>query len=104
MKTNSTIMSSTAETLPCRKTIELNATTSEAYAIYAKFIVGDKEYGACNIGTYFEPCGNADPDCQICFNCPSGKFGNESISSVDQCHSCGEGKFSNPGSTACSAC
>ncbi len=104
LKTNSTITSSTADTLPCRKTIVTSDTTSVSYAIYVKFVVGDKEYGACNLGTYFEPCSNADPDCQICFNCPSGKYGNETISSVNQCHSCGEGTFSNPGSTACSSC
>jgi len=89
----------TATSLPCRKQVG-----NTKYAVYVQFVIGDKQYGACNYGEYFEACGHLDPDCNSCNPCPSGTWSDGTAVNLSGCVKCPQGQWSNAGFARCQNC
>ena len=101
IKTVATFGPSTSAILPCRKSISVKDPT---YALYPKFVIGDKKYGECELGKYFQACAVTSLECESCFKCPSGKYSNTPIYDKTKCFFCEAGKYSMAGSTECRPC
>jgi len=90
------VSESSAAGLPCRKNV-----TGTQYPLFAKFVVGNRKYGGCDLGKYFQACNGQDPNCETCFDCPAGKYSDLQITSGAGCRSCSAGRWSDAGAPFC---
>jgi len=95
------VSESSASSLPCRKYGTKPQDARTQYSLFTQFVIGNSQYGTCALGKYFQACSNTNPNCQICFDCPAGKYSNTVIIYEAECKSCAAGQWSDAGASFC---